>query len=174
MTLGISPERFSDFDFIIVPTTHLHMDGFTIDEEDIDSHERRARLWVERLCSVLSMPLPFHKVGIAHLACFLLDRRSRKDYLTTLNLIPSEEMERLFSRASEVGCGIELNMSDMSFPDSVAETVLRPFRIAKSCGCKFYLGSDAHHPENFARFREVYERAISLLQLTENDKFILN
>ena len=172
-TLGIPPSRYTDFDFIIIPTTHLHMDGFTIREEDLPSHERRAALWVERLDAVLNMSLPFEKVGIAHLVCGLLDRRSRDDYLKTLSLIPSEEMERLFAKAARCGCGIELNLSDMSFPDEQSETVLRPFRIAKNCGCKFYLGSDAHHPKHFQRFQDIFERAVRLLGLKESDKFLI-
>ena len=172
-TLGIPPSRFSDFDFIIIPTTHLHMDGFTISAEDQNSSERRARLWIDRLDAVLNMSLPFSKVGIAHLACPLLDRRSPEDYFKTLSLIPDAEMERLFTKASSLGCGIELNQTDMSFPDARAEAILRPFRIAKSCGCKFYLGSDAHHPKSFLRSREVFERAIRLLELRESDKFEL-
>lgn len=170
-TLGIPPSRFSDFDFIIIPTTHLHMDGFTIRTEDWGSSERRSTLWVDRLDAVLNMPLPFRKVGIAHPVCPLLDRRSAADYFKTLSLIPDGEMERIFTRAATVGVGIELNQTDMSFSDAASDTVLRPFRIAKACGCKFYLGSDAHHPKSFSRFREIFERAIRLLDLKESDKF---
>ena len=171
LTLGIPPERFSDFDFVILPTTHLHMTGFTISEEEGASHECRAALWVKRLEHILSLPLPFHKVGIAHLSCFLTDKRSRSDFVKTMRLIPEEEMVRLFTKASTLGCGIELNQSDMSFDEEYAETVLRPFRIAKACGCRFYLGSDAHAPKHFTHFREVFERAITRLNLTEKDKF---
>ena len=115
--------------------------------------------------------LPFRKMGIAHLACTLLNADSRDAYLDVLDKIPSEEMERLFSLAAQRGCGIELNLADMSYPDSEADTVLRMFRIAKSCGCKFYLGSDAHTPEGFSRTQEVFSRAISHLDLQESDKF---
>ena len=170
-TIGIPPERFADFDFIIIPTTHLHMRGFTISEKDAKSDERRAELWVSRLDALLHMELPFRKIGVAHLVCALFNPASREAYLKTLNLIPTEEMERLFSRAAEVGCGIELNQFDMDIPDDEADTVLRPFRVAKSCGCKFYLGSDAHHPATFARTKEIFERAVTLLDLHESDRF---
>ena len=49
--------------------------------------------------------------------------------------------------------------------------VLRPFHIAKACGCKFYLGSDAHTPEEFDGFHEIYNRVITALDLKESDKF---
>lgn len=171
LTIGIPKERYDDFDFIIIPTTHLHMTGFTISAEDAESHERRAELWVKRLDALFSSDLPFRKVGIAHLACRLIDKRSREDYLKTLSLIPDSEMERLFAKAASLGCGIELNQSDMSFDECEADAVLRMFRIAKRCGCKFYLGSDAHHPKNFDKTVEIFDRAITLLGLTEDDKF---
>ena len=174
MTLGVPPSRFDDFDFIIIPTTHLHMIGFTIPEEYKDSCEKRAKVWVERLEAVLNMTLPFHKIGLAHLACPLIWTKSREDYLATLDMIPSEDMERLFSKAAQVGCGIELNQSDMKFADNEADTVLRMFRIAKDCGCKFYLGSDAHHPRAFSETKDIFERAVTLLDLSENDKFSFN
>lgn len=171
LTLGIPPERYDDFDFIVIPTTHLHMTGFTITEADATSIHARARLWAERLDAILDMPLPFRKIGIAHLACPLIAPSSRGDYLKTLDLIPTEEMERIFKKAAAVGVGIELNAFDMLFPDSEADTVLRMFRIAKAVGCRFYTASDAHHPNDFLQFKPALERAVDLLGLTEADKF---
>ena len=180
LTLGIPKERFDDFDFIVIPTTHLHMTGFTITPEDAQSLDRRAALWGERLEAVLNMDLPFHKIGIAHLACCLLSPRKqedrsrvRADYLTLLNKIPTSEMERLFQKAAALGVGIELNSGDMNFADEEADTVLRMFRIAKAAGCKFYTASDSHHPDYFPKCKRNFERAIALLDLHESDKFIL-
>jgi histidinol phosphatase-like PHP family hydrolase len=175
-TVGLAREHFDQFDFVIIPTTHLHMKGFTIPRADAESEEHtalRARFWVERLEALLSMDLPFHKIGIAHLACSLMNKESREAYLQTMDLIPTADMERLFARAAEIGVGIELNMSDMQFADGEADRVLRMFRVAKSCGCKFYCGTDAHHPNEFADAAEVFERAVTLLGLTEQDKFTI-
>ena len=174
LALGIPKERFDDFDFVIIPTTHLHMRGFTIEESDIDSNAARAKLWVKRFDALLNSDIPFRKVGIAHLVCCLLDNRSHEHFLKTLSLIPDDDMERLFCRAAEVGCGIELNQYDMAFADNEADILLRPFRIAKATGCKFYLGSDAHHPNNFNTMIKNSSRAIDLLGLEEKDKFRLN
>jgi histidinol phosphatase-like PHP family hydrolase len=171
LTVGIPKERYSDFDFIIIPTTHLHMVGFTITKEDAQSNEKIAELWVKRLDAIMNISLPFGKIGIAHLVCSLLNTKSRKDYLETLDMIPSSEIKRIFTKAAELGLGIELNQTDMTFSDKEADTVLRPFRIAKSCGCKFYLGSDAHHPAEFTNTKKIFERAVSLLDLSEDDKF---
>ena len=170
-TLGIPKERFSDFDFVIIPTTHLHMTGFTIFPEDKESTERRAALWIERLDSLISQDLPWGKIGIAHLACSLINTKSRTELMRTLELIPSGEMERLFSRAASLGVGIELNSDDMSFADDEEDTVLRMFKIAKHQGCKFYLGSDAHNPPVLDAAVDIFERAVTLLGLEESDKF---
>ncbi len=168
--IGISKDRYCEFDFIVVPTTHTHMLGFTINEED-DTVERKAVLWTKRLEALLETDLPFHKVGIAHLTTPGLCLKPRKEYLRLLSLIKNEDMERLFKRAADLGCGIELNSSDMRFADSEADIILRPYRIAKDCGCKFYLGSDAHRPEELDEAKAIFERAIEFLKLAEDDKF---
>lgn len=173
--ISIPPFRYDDFDFMIIPTTHLHMKGFTLSVEEYENDEKyKADLWVKRLEFVLSQDLPFSKIGIAHLACTLIDNRSRQRYLKVLESIKNEDLERVFTKAAKVGVGIELNKSDMSFKEDEAETVLRMFRVAKECGCKFYCGTDAHHPENFKEAKDVFERAINLLSLRETDKFKIN
>ena len=170
LVVGIPKKRFSAFDFIVIPTTHMHMRGFAINEEDFLVSERCAKLWVERLDALLSSDLPFHKVGIAHLACYLINKKSDEDYLRTLELIPREEMHRLFEKAAKLGVGIELNGDDMRLGAKFGDTVMRMFRIAKEEGCKFYFGSDAHHPEEFASPLRYIAEAIDTLGLTEDDK----
>ena len=51
------------------------------------------------------------------------------------------------------------------------EDMYRMFSTAKKCGCKFYMASDSHHPRNFKNTKEVFEKAIDILELTEEDKF---
>lgn len=173
MTLGVAKKNLQNFDFIIVSTTHLHMKGFAISEEDCATSKGRAKAWVERLDALLNMDLPFCKIGIAHLACPLIDNRSRQMYLSVLEHIPEAEMKRLFTKAAKLGAGIELNQSDMRFSDEEADIVLRPFRIAKKCGCKFYFGSDAHHPADLDTSKEIFDNAIDILGLEESDKIII-
>lgn len=168
--LGLSRENFDRFGFVIIPTTHLQMHGFTISNSRL-SLESRAQLWGERLEKLLSMDLPFHKIGIAHPACRLMAKSSREDYLKVLDMIPDKAIYSVFEKASKLGVGVELNGEDMKFSPNEADVVLRMFKIAKKCGCKFYLGSDAHHPEALDRARATFERAIDLLELDENDKF---
>ena len=173
-TLGVSPACFDNFDFIVIPTNHLHMTGFTVTPEDKAKNEILARLCIERLDRLLDMPLPFHKIGLAHLACTLLNNRSHEDYLATLDLIPSEEYERVFKRVAAAGCGVELNMFDVNVKDEEIDTVYRMFRIAKECGCKFYLGSDAHNPVDFDKALLRFNGAVDELGLEDKNASLRN
>lgn len=171
LKLGMTRERLDQLDFVIIPTTHFHMGCLTLTEEQRASLEGRAQAWLTRLEGVLDMDLPFGKIGIAHLACSLV-AGTQEDRVKVMQLLDEQEMERVFAKAARVGVGIELNMFDMS--DAIkgdTDILLRPFRIAKAQGCRFYLGSDAHQPKEFADMREIFERAVELLDLTENDKF---
>lgn len=169
MTLGVSKERLDEFDFIVIPTTHFHMVGFTTPSE-IVTPEQKAEYWLKRFHGVLDMDLPFHKVGLAHLTCGLIDG-SREIFLKTINALSDSDLESVFKRAAEKGVGIELNSDDMNFKAEESATVLRPYKAAKKAGCKFYLGSDAHHPKNLDEAIPRFERATELLGLTEDDKF---
>lgn len=172
--LGIPESRFEEFAWILLPMTHLNWHGFTISHEDVLTPEGRAKTWVERLETVLNKDLPFHKIGLAHLASGGIFRESREGYLATLRSIPEAEMGRLFEMVAKVGCGVEINSYDMRFADEEKADVLRMFFIAKECGCKFYLGSDVHHPEAFADVPYLFDRAIRALELKEEDKFVLS
>ena len=167
LTLGISAERLAEMDFLVIPTTHMHM-SLAISKEA--SAEERAKAYVKRLDAVLSMDLPFDKIGIAHLTTTLVAVRPGDD-VKVLSLVSDDDYYRLFSRAAKLGAGIELNSGDFfTQSEALYEQSVRAFRIAKSAGCKFYLGSDAHAPEGFVGFREASERIIDDLGLTEEDK----
>ena len=116
LTLGLSPEKYDLFDFLVIPTTHMHFRGFTL-SEDAAGVTPRAVAWVNRLDAVLHMELPFHKVGLAHLTSTHL-APSREERIAVLHAIPENDMRRLFTRAAMLGVGIELNGSDMKFSDA--------------------------------------------------------
>ena len=169
--LGIARETIDKFDFVIIPTTHLHMRGFTIAEED-DPLPRRAAVYVDRFEKLLSMDLPFHKIGIAHLTCHLIAKKpSYETHIELLDLIPDATFRDLFKKTAEVGAGVELNFPLSSYDEKQQERVLRPYRIALDCGCKFYFGSDAHHPDVLDRAPENFKAIADALGLTEADRF---
>ena len=166
-TMGISRETMDRLAFIIVPTNHLHMSGFTVTAED-SSVIRRAQRFMERNHSLLDRDLPFHKMGLAHFTSSMMARRCEGGRDDILNAISDAEYAEFFQRVAEKGLGVELNTS---LQDAVCEAALRPYRIALACGCKFYLGSDAHTPEDLLQSRARFEAIIEALNLTENDKF---
>ena len=57
--------------------------------------------------------------------------------------------------------------------DETKNILMRPYYIAKDCGCKFYLGSDSHKQSALENIKAEFENIITLLDLTENDKFPL-
>lgn len=167
-TLAIPKERFDDFDFIIIPTTHMHMNGLTVNGDE--NAEERAKLWAERFDAVLDMDLPFEKIGIAHLSCPLI---YIGHYLDVLKAIPVSEYRRLFKKAAKVGVGIELNFNSLKMSDGEFEENLRMYRAAKAEGCKFYFGSDSHHPSGFENAKKNFEKIAKALELEETDKFMI-
>jgi histidinol phosphatase-like PHP family hydrolase len=171
--VAVSSDKFDKFDFILIATTHMHITGGSVSEEQTATNLDRAKTWVWFLDRLFSMDMPFHKIGLPHLACTLINNKSRKDYLETLDLISSEDMERLFTRAAVLGVGIELNYCDFIFTAEEQERILRMFRIAKNCGCKFYYGSDEHVYGSRKNEKEFMENVVDLLGLTEDDKFII-
>lgn len=168
--LGISAERMAELEFIIVPTTHLHMDGFTIDEADF-SVDRRRVLYLKRWEKLLSYDLPFHKIGIAHLTCSLMSPKNPDDHLLLLNGISDAEFCTLFCETARLGAGVELNIPLHSIDRKNQDTILRPYRIAKECGCKFYFGSDAHYPTHLDIAADNFRAIASALNITEKDRF---
>ncbi len=174
-TIGISEKMLQKLDFIIIPTTHLHMMGFTIDPKD-DSPERRAALYAERLDRLLSMSLPFHKIGVAHLTCPLVFRREVYDKLSVLevlDMIDDSTYRELYSRMAKLGAGFELNFNFSAYQGADVDRALRPYRIAKACGCKFYFGSDAHRPKNLDAAPANFRAIADALDLQEEDKCLL-
>lgn len=169
-TLGIAKETFDRFDFVIVPTSHMHMLGVTLYERDF-TIEGLTRLYVERIEALLGMDLPFHKMGWAHPTCQLLAPTHFEDHLKVLNGISDDTFARIFAKIAQKGMGVELNMPIFEYSEQQLPDALRPYRIAKDCGCKFYLGSDAHHPKELKTAKAGFERIIELLELTEADKF---
>ena len=170
LQIGISRSRFDDFDFVIIPTTHLHMGAFTV-PPDIVTVSDRAYWFAARLKALLQMDLPFHKVGLAHLTCPLIYQDQWEYHLQVLDAVPDAEFREMFAKAAEAGIGIELNFPVFSYSEGDLERVLRPYRLAKEQGCKFYFGSDAHHPKGLAKARANFDAISRLLALEKEDIF---
>jgi histidinol phosphatase-like PHP family hydrolase len=177
--VGISEKLYDKFDFIIVPTTHLHFNAFVM-EKVLYEPEYRAYLWAERFRRLLEKDMPFHKMGVAHLTCQLMlagewesgKLAGEKKYLSVLRLLGNDVYCELFTEAKKKGIGIELNIPHIcDMNEEERFEVLRPYRVAKELGCKFYLGSDAHTPAELDGAQACFNTIIDALGLAEEDKF---
>lgn len=166
--IGIAPEHYDLFDFIIVPLNHYHLYA----ENQPLTTQERAALLVQRYDALLQSTLPLHRVGLAHMTDSLIDNRERENHLHVYDAISDSDYLRLFTETAKKGMGVELNFSVSSYNEEELQRILRPYRLAKQCGCKFYLGSDAHHPQSFARALLNFEKVVDLLELTEDDRFV--
>lgn len=173
LTIGLSKEHFDRFDFVIIPTTHLHMKGFTINRRDIPSLKRRSELWGRRLNAVLDMDLPFGKIGIAHPTCPLMANEHPGDHLKVISMIPQQVLDDTFEKAAEKKVGIELNFTFSCYSPEDLAVLGRVYYTAKDHGCRFYCGSDAHHPDRFRDYKENMTAIARWLGLRESDKFQL-
>jgi len=172
--VAVSPERYDDFAFVIIPVSHFHMKGFALSMEDAATPEGRVNRFLDKMEALLDMPLPFHKIGLAHLANDTIGNRENKMYCQVLRMLMGERLEKLFTKAAALGVGIELNTSCFLFQNQEEEdAVIDFYKLAKKCGCKFYFGTDAHTPNDFKGRKAVAERAVELLGLTEDDKFVI-
>ena len=168
--IAVSKEEYDTFDFIILSPSHLHLEGFARDGAKVGTSACEYKeFYKERLLQILNMDLPFHKCGIAHFtACLDCDEGK----VAALDQFTDEEFREIFALAAKRGIGIELNIWGFMtrYTETERESILRPYRIAKEMGCKFYLGGDAHTPEEFAPRKEELQLIVDLLQLTEEDK----
>ncbi len=167
--LGISPEVLNELDFVTVATTHMHLTGNTVRTKP-QTPEEAAEIWLEKIRNLLSMPLPFHKIGLAHMTTGHIMKEKTPE---VIKLLRDEDLYDIFSDCTKKGIGIELNTKTIFNSDEEKDILLRPYFIAKDCGCKFYLGSDAHKAEALETAKENFERIITVLNLEEKDKFKL-
>ncbi|MDD3244334.1 MAG: PHP domain-containing protein [Eubacteriales bacterium] len=167
--LGLSPAHYDAFDIILVPLNHFHMSDVR-DRTKYHTPEAVAGLFLERLEQLTALPLPWKKVGLAHLNCPLLFDEG--NVARVLEILPEDGLRAVFSFYARQGAGIELNAA--AFPPAWKEerdAQLRLFRIAKACGCRFYCGSDAHHPAGLPLVGERLPEVVSALGLTAADRW---
>jgi histidinol phosphatase-like PHP family hydrolase len=141
---GLSRESAERLDFVLIPTSHFHMKGFTV-PESLGGPKEVAALLCERFGEVLDLGLA---TGIAH-PFVPLGFRDRVDDI--LPLIPDSQFLDLFGRAADLGVAIEASV--VMFPSidhgETAgwhdEALLRVLTLAKRAGCRFFFASDAHN-----------------------------
>jgi len=168
--LGLAKEHFDLFDFVVIPPNHMHMIGF-VRPEDVTTPAQMAQLFTERLDEISKLDIPMEKVGIAHITCPLLFREGK--VCDVVKLMDEEKLHEIFARFAARGAGIELNKSAFKELDEDPENTLRLYRIAKEESCKFYCSSDSHTLEGYKLMGPILRRVADLLELTEDDRYII-
>ncbi len=151
-TLAIRPEHAPLFDYILIPTNHLHLRGITIDPSVREPREVR-RLMLDRFVLAAKSWLshdfrtalchPFTPYGFSEIADELLDG------------ITDGEYEYCFSTAAGLGVPVEINSGILSIGGMSTDKhgfpyqFIRIMTIARECGCRIYPGSDSHEPGYF-------------------------
>ncbi len=167
--LGLDPCNYDQFDFIVIPPNHFHMTR----PREYDTEEKTAGLFVDRLEEISNLPLPWQKVGIAHMTCSLIFLEG--DPYRVYSMVDEKRFRKVMRKFARIGAGIEINLASFA-PGwrSHEESALRLYRMAREEGCKFYLASDAHHPAALHTVPERAPEVVELLGLTKEDQFILD
>ena len=148
------------FDYVLVSAHHFHMKNFVRPLELEDAHAV-GRLMRARFCECCNIDFVF---GIVH-PFMVLGYPGRIDEI--LSTFTDRDFREVFSYAADKDKSVELNICMLyqetdcdaeGFPVEYA----RMFTIARECGCKFHLGSDAHAPERLARER--FEKSLKFAE----------
>ncbi len=166
--VGMRPELQKEFDLIVIPFTHMHMTDFVPKDTPVD---QRAVLYVHRMHALFDSDLPDGRVGVAHMTTPLIAKNKWTDHIQLIETIPDSVFYHQFAKAAKRKFAIELNFTPAKYAPEELQAVLRPYFIAKECGCKFYLGSDAHTGPQLEAAMQRFTDMVDALSLTEDDKF---
>ena len=166
--IGISPEHYDEFEFIIVPFTHLH-NNFSR-PVDCTTPEQVAALYMDHFEDLTQLDLPWKKVGIAHLTVSLV--YPGENLYRVLDALDSSRIRACLRFMAQHGAGIELNAGCFSADRKArADTFMGIYRIAKEEGCKFYCGSDAHAIRSLNNIDSNIPWPVEALGLDDTDRY---
>ena len=163
--LAITAENAEKFDYLIFPNSHTHM---VMPREYYSDKRKMTEFMIQVFMDIMDSPLRSHIVTMAHPFCAVC---CPFGYEILLGMISDEEYRKCYGACAENSIAVEINLSKLrgyTVEQIINSNLIRPFRIAKECGCKFTFGSDSHtmwHSDNFKDFYVVSQ----ILELTDND-----
>lgn len=168
---NLLPEESLDFDYVLVAASHVLNQRHMYVGYDIETPDGLRALTVERFLSAcdLSYPVPMA-------ICHPLYPIGCPFQAEVLDGISDGCLNECFSKAAERHIGIEAHacLYRTGTPlndEGLSERYLRLLEAAKSCGCKFYMGSDAHTPDAFTGVHDKLRRAMEIVGITEADRW---
>ena len=165
--ISIFDKKISNFNFIVVPINHLHMKGVTVPNTDL-TNEDYGQILTRRLKNFSKSKVCWNKVGLAHLTWTFLTKYSVQEIFSNVDRVVLQDS---FKRIADNGGGIELNACCFTGEDTDYEYEI--YNIAKKCGCKFYVASDAHSLAELKNAKPKLEKIVKTLNLKQTDKFIV-
>ena len=149
--VGMTDEARVLFDFVLLPASHFHQWGFTVPEDFKNSSVQTVQdLLRKRFLEVCNIKCI---TGICHpfIPFGFFDHEAE-----IISGISDEQFTECFEAAAEGGLSIEIHhhaaCSKIALDGKFSSEYVRMLSIAKKCGCVFYFGSDAHHPDKLKNY----------------------
>jgi histidinol phosphatase-like PHP family hydrolase len=152
---GLNKELAGRFDFVWVPANHFHQKGFVVpDDLGSGGPEAVSELLYRRFMEVVDLGFaggivhPFVPLGFLEWEAEILDGISDTRY------------ETCFKAAASAGIAIEINAYNgdcktRAPANGFSSLYLKIHTIARECGCTFFFGSDAHHPDAISGYERM-------------------
>jgi len=166
--ISLLPTHYGIFDWILVAVNHF-MPGFFC-PEDCRTPAQKYRLQLARLEKLVTLPLPWEKIGIAHLSYFAPEDGAQGADYDRAFLETADRRRAVFEMLAAHGAGMELNPT--VFRGGNEERIRAELWEAKAAGLRFYCGSDAHSRDGLDRIFTLRPKAILPLGLREKDRFV--
>ena len=146
--LGIRRSTAEKLDYLIVPHSHIHMNGFVL-PEGVNDERSVGRYMFNSFVSLLHHPDSDRIFGVAH--PFWPCGRKFEQTEAILSAITDEEFIYCGFLAKEKNVFLEMNMSctaSIPLEKFASSQYGRFFRLAKQGGAEFFMGSDNHIPKS--------------------------
>ncbi len=171
---NLLPEESADFDYVLIAASHILNIRHLYEGYDIDTADGLRALTVERFLAACDLAYP-----VPTAICHPLYPICSPYQAEILDGMSDGCLNECFSKAAERNIAIEVHAclyrdGTPLNEEGLSERYLRLLSAAKSCGCKFYMGSDAHAPSAFVGVHDKLRRAMEIVGITEADAWELN
>lgn len=162
-------EESKKYDYVALAASHILNLGDIYSNMDFSTPEKLREFMIERFNSACEIKLAVPTV-ICHPLYPILSEFEQQvvDGITEAQLGECFEIAKKNEKAIEIHACLYRNGTKLN-TDGISPTYLRILGVAKECGCKFYMGSDAHQLKGFIGAHEKLMKACEYLGITEYD-----
>lgn len=165
--LCLAEESFENFDYVLVPHSHTHME-VVVPRSQIADSKMHAKFLMDSFMRLVEHPLAHRITAVAH--PFVPGTRYAI-YNEVQSLIPDTYLFEAFQAANESGIAIEMNGSCLVYQnewDIPYCEYVRIYSIAHACNCRFTYGSDSHSSMNDRQLKTV-EKFLDQCGIRDNE-----